>query len=125
MGEGSHRARDAARATRQPSRDVGVNESLMINTTVPLDVECETCQGNGIITTPEWLEWDKAERQAEARWKAANPGESWLRSDTQMHWTEQQPDEAEMQCGDCGGTGRKLTDAGRTLLQFLRTHGRS
>lgn len=123
MGE-LKRARDAARATRHPGEKVTeVEGSLMINATEALDTECETCQGNGIVITPEWLEWDKAEREAEAQWKGAHPGESWFGSDARRCWGEQQPDEAEMQCGDCDGKGRKLTDAGRVLLQFLRTYG--
>jgi Tryptophan RNA-binding attenuator protein inhibitory protein len=86
-----------------------------------LDRECETCQGNGIVTTPEWLAWAEREKAAEREWRAANPGQSWFSSEASQFMSELQP-AAEDECPKCGGTGYELTEAGRELLRFLQRH---
>lgn len=89
-----------------------------------LDTECGTCQGSGIVTTPEWLEWDKAEREAKEQWEAQHSGGNWPTSAVGERLLAMQPDVAEMDCGDCGGKGVTLTPDGRLLLSFLSRHGR-
>jgi hypothetical protein len=94
-----------------------------IGTLPELDRECDECGGNGIVTTPEWLEWNERAATAEREWRAASPGRSWYASDEHTTIEDEQPD-PEMPCPACDGKGRQLTEAGRRLLAFLRTHGR-
>jgi predicted methyltransferase len=88
-----------------------------------LDSECGTCQGSGIVTTPEWVEWDRKTTEAEKQWRVQHPGGYWPTSALGEHLLDLQP-EPEMQCTDCNGTGCVLTADGRYLLAFLRTHGK-
>lgn len=86
-----------------------------------LDRECGDCQGNGIVTTPEWLAWNEREKTAEAEWRAENPGRSWFSSEAFAFMSDLQP-EPEMDCPKCQGSGQELTEAGRALLAFLQRH---
>jgi hypothetical protein len=88
-----------------------------------LDRGCGDCQGSGIVTTPEWLQWDKWSRAVEADWKAAHPGEPWLDGTRCVEVEDAQPD-PEMPCPKCDGKGCILTEAGRELLRFLSRHGK-
>lgn len=91
----------------------------------PLHTECGPCDGHGIVTTPEWLAYDARCTQARQEWLAANPGQSlWYGSPEGRRWEDGYPDEAEVSCGDCRGTGYQLTVAGRELLFFLSVHGK-
>ena len=87
-----------------------------------LDKECSRCQGNGVVTTPEWLAWRARELEAEGTWRAANPGGSWYASTECDKIADQQPEDAEMECPDCSGRGAIPTAAGKHLLTFLRRH---
>lgn len=87
-----------------------------------LDRECGDCQGNGIVTTPVWLQWNDRAKAIEAGWKAAHPGESWFASARHMEVEDAQPD-PEMPCPKCDG-GRILTETGRQLLRFLSMWGK-
>lgn len=86
-----------------------------------LDRECGDCQGNGIVTTPEWRAWNEREKAAEAEWRAEYPAGSWYGSEAFELMSDLQP-EPEMDCPKCQGSGHELTDAGRTLLAFLQRH---
>jgi hypothetical protein len=88
-----------------------------------LDRECGRCQGNGIVTTPEWLEWETQANAVEAAWKARYPGRSWFGSTRRMEIEDAQPD-PEMSCPECDGKGSIPTDAGRAVLRFLSVHGK-
>lgn len=87
-----------------------------------LDAECGTCQGNGVVTSPEWLTWNEREKTAEREWRAENPGGSWFSSEAFELMSELQPENAEAECPKCQGSGYTLTEAGRALLAFLQRH---
>ena len=87
-----------------------------------LDRECSKCQGNGVVTTPEWLAWRARELEAEGTWRAANPGGNWYTSSECDQIDAQQPEDAEMDCPDCDGKGSIPTEEGQCLLTFLRRH---
>lgn len=88
-----------------------------------LDRECGTCDGHGVVTTPEWLEWRKREEAAESGWRAQHPTEPWTASAQFDALADEQPD-PEMDCRECAGTGYVVTEAGREVLLFLIRHGK-
>lgn len=70
-----------------------------------LDRWCSACvDGSGIVQAPEWREWFR--QFSNARSEAPPEPEG--------------PEEIE--CGECDGAGRVLTEAGAALLAFLRRH---
>jgi len=89
-----------------------------------LDTECPACQGRGIVTNPDWLAYHKQAEKHRKRWEEANPDRSWYASPEGREVEDGYPDEAELGCGECDCKGRQLTEAGRVLLAFMRTHGK-
>jgi len=90
----------------------------------PLHVECGPCEGHGVVTAPEWLDYDARCRQARQAWEAANPGGGWYSSPEGRKWEDNYPDTAEVSCMDCLGSGYQMTAAGREILHFMLVHGK-
>lgn len=89
-----------------------------------LDESCGDCNGTGVIASYAWTRWLHTYATARADFEAVHPDEDWYRSAEQGVLEDEQPDEPyDFDCAECGGTGRRPTDAGRTLLAFLRTTG--
>lgn len=91
----------------------------------PLHTECGPCEGHGVVTAPEWLDYDARCKQARQEWLAANPGSGWYSSPEGEKWEDGYPDVPEIPCGACRGTGYQMTKAGQEIMHFLLVHGRS
>ena len=87
-----------------------------------LDVPCGECRGTGVIASYAWTRWLHTYATARADFEAVH-NEDWYRSPEQGELENDKPDEPyDFDCHDCDGTGRRPTDAGRTLLRFLHDH---
>ncbi len=67
-----------------------------------LVLRCEACNGSGYVYNPDWRDVDFA------GWTPAE-----IREFTRTHGNE------ELECGECDGTGERLTDAGEALYRAM------
>lgn len=71
---------------------------------IVLEVECDKCNGAGVVMSEAWKAWTAAWRAAQAEGQEAPP----------------MPNEPEeVPCPDCGGDGRLLTAEGAELIKFI------
>lgn len=103
----------------------------------PLDTDCEHCTGPAGEKAKHdnraaWRQWDIQEQSAYDAFCAERESkgepewmhhELWVTSPAYLTLLESQPEElADLGCVECDWTGKKITDAGRQVLDFLRRH---
>ncbi len=94
-----------------------------------LDMPCPHCTGtlNEAAADRRRLEWDKEMQDAYAAFVNSHPDQPvdklWESSDVYRELYSREPDPAGVGCPECDYTSRKITQAGRDLLTFLRRHG--
>jgi hypothetical protein len=73
---------------------------------IALDGVCADCDGNGVVPNPSWLDWHSTHREL--------PPEG--------HPLHDEPED--LTCGDCGGRGTQLTEAGLAIMRLVARYRR-
>jgi len=87
-----------------------------------LEVRCANCNGTGVVLSSDWWDWADWWRLCR-RTIDGLTGAARLAAIEAFERDHPEPDTPEgVACGECDGTGYRLLDDGRRLIEFIRRH---